>query len=127
MLGSFLCNGVIFGFINSYGTVYVALKAKYDRDGFEQSDTMASLLGSLLIGTTFLMPPISGVLVDRLGVRKTAFLGGFVATLGAFLSSFTINNVSLSFKSYNKMLKDTYFIIKFLMTNISLLIPTISF
>ena len=94
MLASFLCNGVIFGFINSYGTIYVALKTKYDMDGFNNSDTMASLLGSLLIGTTFLMSPISGVLVDRLGIRVTAFLGGFLATLGAFLSSFTIDNVS---------------------------------
>ena len=95
MITSFLCNGVIFGFINSYGTIYVALKSKYDKDGFNNSDTMASLLGSLLIGTTFLMSPISGVLVDRLGIRKTAFLGGLVATLGAFLSSFTVDNVRL--------------------------------
>ena len=93
MFASFLCNGVIFGFINSYGTIYVSLKTKYENDGFDKSDTMASLLGSLLIGTTFIMSPISGLLVDRIGIRKTAFLGGFVATLGAFLSSFTIENV----------------------------------
>ena len=93
MFSSFLCNGVIFGFINSYGTIHVVLKNKYEKAGFTTSDTMSSLLGSLLIGTTFLMSPISGVLVDRLGIRKTAFLGGLLATLGAFLSSFTIDSV----------------------------------
>ena len=94
MLASFLCNGVIFGFINSYGTIYVAMKNRYEEDGFENSDTRASLLGSLLIGATFLMSPISGLLVDHIGIRKTAFLGGLLATLGAFLSSLTLDNVS---------------------------------
>ena len=94
MLASFLCNGVIFGFINSYGTIYVAMKNRYEKDGFENSDTRASLLGSLLIGATFLMSPISGLLVDHIGIRKTAFLGGLLATLGAFLSSLTLDNVS---------------------------------
>ena len=93
MLASFLCNGVIFGFINSYGTIYVAMKNRYEEDGFENSDTRASLLGSLLIGATFLMSPISGLLVDHIGIRKTAFLGGLLATLGAFLSSLTLDNV----------------------------------
>ena len=94
MLASFLCNGVIFGFINSYGTIYVAMKNRYEEDGFENSDTRASLLGSLLIGATFLMSPISGLLVDHIGIRKTAFLGGLLSTLGAFLSSLTLDNVS---------------------------------
>ena len=94
MFASFLCNGVIFGFINSYGAIHVVLKNKYEEDGYNNPDTMSSALGSLLIGTTFLMSPISGVLVDRLGIRKTAFLGGFIATLGAFVSSFIIDSVS---------------------------------
>ena len=100
MLASFLCNGVIFGFINSYGTIYVAMKNRYEEDGFENSDTRASLLGSLLIGATFLMSPISGLLVDHIGIRKTAFLGGLLATLGAFLSSLTLDNVSFIFAKF---------------------------
>ena len=40
------------------------------------------------------MSPISGLLVDHIGIRKTAFLGGLLATLGAFLSSLTLDNVS---------------------------------
>ena len=92
MFASFLCNGVIWGFFNSYGAIHVVLKNKYEEDGYNNS--MSSALGSLLIGTTFLMSPISGVLVDRLGIRKTAFLGGFIATLGAFVSSFIIDSVS---------------------------------
>ena len=54
----------------------------------------ASLVTSLAIGTTFLLSPISSILVDKLGIRKTAFLGGFIATLGMFLSSFAVEKVS---------------------------------
>ena len=94
MICSFLCNGIIFGLINSYGAIYVALKSQYEEEGSGHSEMKASLVGSLLVGSTFVLSPISGVLVDRFGIRNTAFLGGFIATLGVFLSSFYINNVS---------------------------------
>ena len=102
MFASFLCNGVIFGFINSYGTIYVALKNRFQETGFDNPDTRASLLGSLIIGATFLMSPISGLLIHHIGIRKTAFLGGLLATLGAFLSSLTIDNVSFTFNAKKK-------------------------
>ena len=56
--------------------------------------TKASLVGSLQIGATFALSPVSGMLADKFGIRRTAFFGGFVATLGVFLSSFFFENVS---------------------------------
>ena len=55
--------------------------------------TKASLVGSLQIGATFALSPVSGMLADKFGIRRTAFFGGFVATLGVFLSSFFFENV----------------------------------
>ena len=94
MIASFLCNGIIFGLINSYGVIYVALKKMYDLEEDDNSETKASFVGSLLVGSTFVLSPISGVLVDRFGLRNTAFLGGIIATSGVFVSSFFIENVS---------------------------------
>ena len=93
MICSFLYNGIIFGLINSYGAIYVALKHQYDQEKSESSETKASFIGSLLVGSTFILSPISGVLVDRFGIRKTAFIGGLIATTGVFISSFSVNNV----------------------------------
>ena len=94
MIASFICNGIIFGFINSYGTVYVALKEKFENDGLENAETKASFVGSLLVGTLFILSPVSGVLTDRFGIRQTGIVGGLIATLGLMLSPFFINNVS---------------------------------
>ena len=70
----------------------------------------ASLVASLAIGTTFLLSPISSILVDKFGIRKTAFTGGFIATLGMFLSSFAVDRVSFSlyylFKIQNTQLEN---------------------
>ena len=81
--------------LNSYGALYVALKNEYDQEGSQSSETKASLIGSLLVGSTFALSPITGVLVDRFGIRRTCFLGGFIATFGVLLSSFYVNNVSI--------------------------------
>ena len=94
MVCSFLCNGIIFGLINSYGAIYVALRHQYDLEKSENSETKASFIGSLLVGSTFVLSPVSGVLVDRFGIRKTAFIGGLIATAGVFISSFCVHNVS---------------------------------
>jgi MCP family monocarboxylic acid transporter-like MFS transporter 10 len=102
MICSFLCNGIIFGLINSYGVIYVALKNEFDEEGIENSEMKASFVGSLLVGSTFVLSPISGVLADCFGIRNTAFLGGFIATLGVFLSSFCIHNV----RTFNESIFD---------------------
>lgn len=49
--------------------------------------SLTALVGSLTIGATFLFSPISGILVDKLGLRTTTFLGGLLTTAGMFLSS----------------------------------------
>ncbi len=92
MLASFLCNGIMFGTINSFGVLYVALQKQFSDD--PEAATKVSLAGSLAIGTTFFLSPVSGILSDRFGIRRTACFGGFVATLGMFLSAFSLNHVS---------------------------------
>jgi MCP family monocarboxylic acid transporter-like MFS transporter 10 len=88
-VASFLCNGVIFGIINSYGVLFVYLQKEDDAD----AATKASLVGSLAIGMTFLLSPISSILVEKFGIRRTAFTGGFIAFLGMLLSAFVVEHV----------------------------------
>ena len=92
MLCSFLCNGVIFGIINSYGVIFSHLKNEIYKDDPDAS-SKASLVGSLAMGTTFLLSPVSSILVDKFGVRRVAFAGGFIAFMGMFLSSFVVDQV----------------------------------
>ena len=92
VIGCFLCNGVIFGIINSYGTILVALKNMYDRVQDDHSMKKASLIGSILIGSTFGLSPIAGLLSDRLGIRTVAIIGGCIATAGVFMASFVTEN-----------------------------------
>merc|ERR1712223_2240739 len=102
MVFSFLCNGVIFGIINSSGVLFVYIKKGYKGDE-EAAATKASLVASLAIGTTFLLSPISSILVDKFGIRKTAFTGGFIATLGMFLSSFAVEKIEWLYLTYGIM------------------------
>lgn len=53
-----------------------------------------ALVGSLTVGTTFLMSPIAGVLIDRIGIRLTTFIGGFIATSSLLISSYFTHQVS---------------------------------
>lgn len=45
------------------------------------------------------MSPIAGVLVDRIGIRTTTFIGGFIATNSLLISSYFTHQVS-----YNMLL-----------------------
>jgi len=103
MVCSFLCNGIIFGIINSCSSIFVALKELYNSENDPDAATKASLIGSLAIGATFALSPVSGILSDKFGIRRTAFFGGFVATLGMFLSSFCINNIEALCFTYGIM------------------------
>lgn len=51
-----------------------------------------ALVGSLTIGATFLFSPISGILVDKLGLQKTTLIGGVLTTAGMFLSAYYVND-----------------------------------
>lgn len=46
----------------------------------------------MTVGATFLFSPVSGILVDKLGLQKTTLLGGILTTLGMFLSSIFVDN-----------------------------------
>ena len=101
MICSFLCNGVIFGIHNSFGVLFDFLKEQRKDD--PDAATKASSVGSLAIGMTFLLSPISSILVDRYGVRRTAFVGGLIAFLGMLLSSFAFDRVEFLYLTYGLM------------------------
>ncbi|CRK97917.1 CLUMA_CG011292, isoform A [Clunio marinus] len=91
MVCAFLCNGIIFGIINTYSVIYLSLQRQLKDSGDEAASSKASLVGSLTIGATFLFSPISGILVDKLGLRTTTFIGGLLTTSGMFLSSYFVD------------------------------------
>lgn len=63
----------------------------------------AALVGSLAIGTTFFLSPVAGILTDRIGIRRTTFLGGAIAAGGMFASSFLVDNVESLYFTYGIM------------------------
>ncbi|BES92831.1 Major Facilitator Superfamily [Nesidiocoris tenuis] len=103
MTGSFLCNGLIFGFINTYSVLYVRILADLKADNVVDASSKAALVGSLAIGTTFFLSPIAGILTDRIGVRRTTFLGGLFASSGLVLSSFLTHKVEALYLTYGVM------------------------
>ena len=84
-----LCNGVVFSILNSFGVLFIRLKALYADD--PDSATKASLVGSVAVGTTFFLSPVAGILADKLGIRLTVLAGSLVAALGMLASSFLVN------------------------------------
>ena len=94
VLASFLCNGIIFGIINSFGTVFVELEEQFKAENRSNAGMKASLVGSAAVGATFLLSPVSAILTDRYGIRKTAFTGGLIASIGMLLSSFCLDYAS---------------------------------
>ena len=56
-----------------------------------------ALVGSLTIGTTFFLSPISGILTDKIGIQMTTFLGGAIASSGMLLSSIFSSKVNYFF------------------------------
>jgi hypothetical protein len=43
---------------------------------------------------TFFVSPLAGILIDSIGLRRTAVLGGAIATVGMLASSFALAHVS---------------------------------
>ncbi|XP_063534949.1 monocarboxylate transporter 10 [Cydia strobilella] len=95
LVGSFLTNGLLFGVINSYSVIYTVMSKQLKEQNVPNFESKASLVGSLAMGTTFLLSPLSGVLTALMGLRRTAVLGGTIAASGLLLSSFTTNNVDI--------------------------------
>lgn len=68
-----------------------------------QNVSLPALVGSLAMGTTFIVSPISGVLTDLIGLRTTTFLGGAISSGGMFLSSFCTDNIEALYFTYGIM------------------------
>ncbi|XP_069104625.1 monocarboxylate transporter 13-like [Argopecten irradians] len=83
---------IVYG--NSYtsGIVYYVIL-----DVFQKSRAETSWVASVITAATFATCPISGVLVNRFGMRIVAFVGGIVASSGLMASSFATSLPALTF------------------------------
>uniref|UniRef100_A0A1B0GG61 Major facilitator superfamily (MFS) profile domain-containing protein n=1 Tax=Glossina morsitans morsitans TaxID=37546 RepID=A0A1B0GG61_GLOMM len=70
---------------------------------FLRSFIIAALVGSLTIGTTFLLSPVAGCLTDKIGLRLTTFIGGVLSAGGLFMSSFLTQNIVALYLTYGIM------------------------
>ncbi|XP_069962318.1 monocarboxylate transporter 10 isoform X2 [Bactrocera oleae] len=103
MISAFICNGVIFGIINTYGILYALLTDRLTQAGDNEASSKAALVGSLTIGTTFLFSPVAGVLTDKIGLRLTTLIGGLLSATGLLLSSFFTLNIQAMYLTYGVM------------------------
>ena len=55
-------------------------------------------MGSLSLGITFFVSPLAAILIDSIGLRWTAFLGGAIASVGMLASSFALDHVNIIIK-----------------------------
>lgn len=103
MISAFLCNGVIFGIINTYSVLHSFLQDKLTEQQDSEASSKAALVGSLTIGTTFLLSPVAGMLTDKIGLRRTTFIGGVLSASGLFLSSFCTQKIEALYLTYGIM------------------------
>lgn len=103
MISAFLCNGVIFGIINTYSVLHSFLQDKLKEQQDTEASSKAALVGSLTIGTTFLLSPVAGMLTDKIGLRRTTFIGGVLSASGLFLSSFCTQKIEALYLTYGIM------------------------
>ncbi|XP_070567930.1 monocarboxylate transporter 10-like [Ptychodera flava] len=85
---SFWTNGTVFGILNSFGVLLVAMLedptlVESGADAFK-----TSWIGSIAIGLVFMISPVAGIMVDAIGGRKTALIGAVGAFVGCLASSF---------------------------------------
>ncbi|CAG0893795.1 unnamed protein product [Cyprideis torosa] len=100
LISSFLVNGIVFGVHNNFGFLLAGLKDQLKAQGGQDVVMQGSLVGSLAIGTTFFFSFITGVLVDELGLKRTAFLGGVTSFVGMLLSSYCSSRIHFLSISY---------------------------
>lgn len=63
----------------------------------------SALVGSLTLGTTFILSPVAGVITDKIGMRYTVMLGGLFTSSGMFLSSFALHDINIMYLTYGVM------------------------
>ena len=64
----------------------------YEQQNDTEASSKAALVGSLATGMLFLLSAPCSLLVDKFGIRKTAIVGGILASLGMFLSAFAVKD-----------------------------------
>lgn len=100
VLVSFLCNGFMFSMINCYGIIYIELLRQLREAGDNNAAFKCALVGSLATGLLFLISALSGVMADKIGIRRTAQLGASLMSISLILSSFFINTISALYVLY---------------------------
>ncbi|XP_078698497.1 monocarboxylate transporter 10-like [Branchiostoma floridae x Branchiostoma belcheri] len=81
---AFWTSGVVFGIQNNFSVTYVAIL-----DSFPGADAFRTAwIGSLNWGLQHLCSPLAGILVDKIGCRKTSALGAVLIFTGLMTSSF---------------------------------------
>ncbi|XP_071955205.1 monocarboxylate transporter 10-like [Antedon mediterranea] len=83
-LASTWTNGTVFGILNCFGVLLIQILTELEGANL----TTAALIGSVSIGLTFCLSPLASTLTDIFGCRKTALVGGLLASIGVFASSF---------------------------------------
>ncbi|XP_070532671.1 monocarboxylate transporter 13-like [Ptychodera flava] len=80
---SFVVQLMTLGFILSMNVFYIEYI-----DYFKDSATKTSLINGIGIGTTFLIGPFVGVLVNKFGIRPVVIGGGLLSSGGIIISTF---------------------------------------
>ena len=68
MVCSFVVNGIVFSIINTFGILFVELKHNLEAAGDTDAAFKCSLVGSLAIGSTFLLSFPAGILTDKVSI-----------------------------------------------------------
>ncbi|XP_064629022.1 monocarboxylate transporter 10-like [Lineus longissimus] len=104
-IGSSWTNGTVFGVINTFGILFVEMLKLVTKEGEDHADARfkTSWVGSVTVGCIFFLAPVSSILVDRFGIRKTAFSGAVIAFIGMLSSSF-VQEIELLYLTYGVLL-----------------------
>ncbi|KAK3094837.1 hypothetical protein FSP39_006877 [Pinctada imbricata] len=83
---------LVYGISYTSGVVYVVIIENFNTKRGE-----TAWIASILTAVTFLVSPLSGVLLNRFGYRAVTFLGGILCFVGLALSQFVKNLILLCF------------------------------
>jgi len=101
---SFWVNGSVFGCLNTFGILLPVMMKEFATDENEENLTfIISWIGALQIFLTFFLSSFASILVDKIGIRPTAFAGASLATLGLLASSF-VRRAEVMYLTYGLML-----------------------
>ncbi|GAU97108.1 hypothetical protein RvY_08461 [Ramazzottius varieornatus] len=92
---AFLCSFIVDGIANAFGMYLIEFKDLYP----DQSESVLSWIGSLLVGCYLCMGPIACGLADSFGYRIIITSGSLVAAAGFLISAF-VSNVHILFLTF---------------------------